>query len=701
MNSELIQIFIDGNEVSVPSDYTVMQACLNSGVEIPRFCYHDKLSIAGNCRMCLVEVEKSAKLVASCAMPLMKNMKIITNSSIVKKAREGVLEFLLINHPLDCPICDQGGECDLQDQAMVYGSDRGRFHEFKRSVKDKQVGPLIKTIMTRCIHCTRCVRFTREVAGIRELGTTGRGGNMEITTYVKKLWLDSYLSGNVIDLCPVGALTSKPYAFKTRPWELKHTESIDILDSFGSNIRVDATVVEVLRILPRVNESVNGEWITDKTRFSYDGLKKQRITHPMLKDEKYKNFYSISWKESFLTLQKWIETSKNQEGLLGNLIDLESSWAFKLLFQYLGSPNIKNASNSLKFKSDFRNQYILGNKLNSFKKNDCYLSIGANLEVDAPLMLQRLNSRASFFQFGDYSQKGNLNLNIHIGSNLSTLLSILEGKSFISRSLLKSKSPSIFVGENMFAASLSKFTSSQILKLQQELGLDQNLNIIHTSSSQIGNLEIGVVPGSNSSFARKGARNSPTDSLLYLLGFDEKTKIDELKNSNYKYIVYHGHHGDSGAAVADLILPGAVYTEKNGSYLSLEGLYQQTKKVILPPEQAVNEATALVAFIYYIIKKEYFNVKTLTNSQSEQIEGFLKNSLGNQFSFFKNYSNLNTNVSLFTSESKVVEKENIVTTSFIRPSLENYYESNVISRASEVMAKCSMLKTSQNIFNFI
>ena len=354
----MLKVTVDGVEVFVEKGSTVLQACEAVGIEIPRFCYHERLSIAGNCRMCLVEIEKTPKPVASCAMPTMNGMKIFTDTPLVKKAREAVLEFLLLNHPLDCPICDQGGECDLQDQAVAFGSDRSRYFETKRGVEDKNCGPLIKTIMTRCIHCTRCVRFATEVAGVEDLGTTGRGRETEIGTYVEKVF-GSELSGNVIDLCPVGALTSKPYAFMARPWELRSTESIDISDAVGSNIRIDSRGTEILRILPRFNESVNEEWISDKARFGYDGLRYQRLDSPHIRQTVYENGQKVSrlceasWEEAFQKIRYELEACESPSqvgGVIGDLVDSESAFAFKDFFQRLGSSNVVSEEES--FLSD-------------------------------------------------------------------------------------------------------------------------------------------------------------------------------------------------------------------------------------------------------------------------------------------------------------------------------------------------------------
>ncbi len=352
MSVNKINLTIDGIDVQVTEGSSVLQACEVLGLEIPRFCFHERLLIAGNCRMCLVEIEKSPKPQASCAIPVMPGMKVFTNTPLVKKAREGVLEFLLLNHPLDCPICDQGGECDLQDQAMIYGSDRSRFMERKRGVEDKNLGPLIKTIMTRCIHCTRCVRFATEVAGVEVLGTTARGIDTEIGTYVEKMF-KSELSGNVIDLCPVGALTSKPYAFTSRPWELRNTESIDTLDSVGSNIRIDARGTEIMRIIPRLNEDINEEWISDKTRFSYDGLKRQRLTQPMVRKDG--NLVPVDWLEAFTYISKKLKTvdSQSMSGVLGGSVDMETAFALKEFFQSKGSFSISSEFGKGNVCSDF------------------------------------------------------------------------------------------------------------------------------------------------------------------------------------------------------------------------------------------------------------------------------------------------------------------------------------------------------------
>ncbi|MFN7039342.1 MAG: NADH-quinone oxidoreductase subunit NuoG, partial [Alphaproteobacteria bacterium] len=388
----MVKLTIDGKEIEVQNGLTVIQACEIAGIEIPRFCYHEKLSIAGNCRMCLVEMEKSPKPIASCAMPATEGMVIHTNTPLVKKAREGVMEFLLINHPLDCPICDQGGECDLQDQAMAYGRGHNRFHENKRSVKDKYMGPLIETHMTRCIHCTRCIRFATQIAGVEELGATGRGEHMEVGTYVEKT-ITSELSGNMIDICPVGALTSKPYAFHARPWELKKTESIDVLDAVGSNIRVDSRGLEVMRILPSQNDDINEEWISDKTRFAYDGLKVQRLDQPMIKKEG--KFIRTSWDEAmrFVTAKLKSTPAEKIAAIAGDLVDAESMYVLKNLLNKLGSKNYECRQDGMKLKAENRSSYLFNTSIKSIENADLCLLVGADPRYEATIINARLRKR--------------------------------------------------------------------------------------------------------------------------------------------------------------------------------------------------------------------------------------------------------------------------------------------------------------------
>merc|ERR1719187_708841 len=479
------------------------------GVEIPRFCYHDRLSIAGNCRMCLVEVEKSAKPVAACAMPVMNGWKVKTNSDFTRKAREGVMEFLLVNHPLDCPICDQGGECDLQDQSMAFGSDRSRFtdNEFggKRAVEDKNIGPLIKTVMTRCIHCTRCVRFSSEVAGVEDLGTTGRGNNMQIGTYVEKM-LMSELSGNVIDLCPVGALTSKPYAFMARPWETRKTETVDVLDSVGSNIVVIHRTGEVLRIMPRMNEDVNEEWISDKTRFACDGLKRQRLTTPMLKDSSG-NLTSVSWEEAIVAVAKMLDSTPGDEiaAVAGGLADAEALMSLKDLMNRLGAEAVctEEIFPDDGTGTDLRSNYLFNTGIAGIEDADLVLLIGANPRFDAPVFNSRLRKCwiHNELDLALVGPKVDLTYDYeHLGETTDTLKKLADGSHPFSKKLAAASNPVVIVGSE----ALQRADGAAVLSLVQQIannakaGTDLDwkvLNVLHRVASQVAALDLGYKAG--------------------------------------------------------------------------------------------------------------------------------------------------------------------------------------------------------------
>jgi NADH dehydrogenase (ubiquinone) Fe-S protein 1 len=465
-----IEVFVNSQSVFIEEGSAVIQACEKIGVDIPRFCYHERLGVAGNCRMCLVDTG-APKPQASCAMPVMPGMKIQTETPVVKRAREGVMEFLLANHPLDCPICDQGGECDLQDQSVRYGSDRSRFTEVtgKRAVENKDFGPLVKTVMTRCIQCTRCVRFANEIAGVSDLGTSGRGNHMEIGTYVSKA-IESEMSGNLIDLCPVGALTSKPYAFTTRPWELKKTESIDVLDAIGSSIRIDTRGSEVMRILPRLNDEVNEEWISDKTRFSYDGLKRQRLTTPLIK--KGSEFVPATWPEALEIIAN--SMNGNMAAVAGQLSDAESMVALKDLFKQLGSDNLvlDSVTELPTGYAENRSNYILNTTLEGIEESDCLLMIGTNPKIEAPILNTRI--RKAFLnngmEIGVVGEHLDLNYEYtHVGTTSKDLDDILSGKNAFAKKLKSAKRPTILIGQSIISNGNGEATLSRVSKIFQEL----------------------------------------------------------------------------------------------------------------------------------------------------------------------------------------------------------------------------------------
>lgn len=572
---DCIEVFVDGHSVQIPKGMTVFQACEVAGVDIPRFCYHPRLSIAGNCRMCLVEVEKTPKPVASCAMPAMPGMKIKTDTPMVLKAREGVMEFLLANHPLDCPICDQGGECDLQDQSMEFGSDRGRFIETKRTVLDKNLGPLVKTVMTRCIQCTRCVRFANEIAGIQDLGVLGRGGSEEIGTYVENMMM-SELSGNVIDICPVGALTSKPYAFTARSWELKSTESIDVSDAVGSNIRIDSRGPEVMRILPRLNEDVNEEWLSDKARFCYDGLKRQRLNEPMIRRANGR-LEPASWYDALHAVAEAAHNVKPEEmaGIVGKLSDAEAMMALKDFLNKLGSENVLCEGDESEPVADIRGDYLLNTTIAGLEKADVCLLIGTQLRNEAPLVNARLrkavrNSRARVAAIGP---SVDLTYNYtHLGLGPETLVQVAEGRHPFCAVLAKAKHPVVIVSAGIFERCDRESVMAAVQTIVEQAKVvreDWNgFNVLLLNASHAGGLDLGLVPGLGTSIDWK-----KSVKFLYLLGADDVSLDDIPKDA---FVVYQGHHGDRSVYRANVILPGAAYSEKEGTYANTEGRVQQT-----------------------------------------------------------------------------------------------------------------------------
>jgi NADH-quinone oxidoreductase subunit G len=584
------KLTIDGIEVEVPPGTTVLQACQRAGVEIAHFCFHERLQIAGNCRMCLVEQEKAPKPIASCAMPAADNMVIHTDSEKAKKARKGVMEFLLINHPLDCPICDQGGECDLQDQAMAYGFDRGRFEENKRAVKDKDFGPLVKTSMNRCIHCTRCVRFATEIAGVEELGATGRGESMEIGTYVQKA-LTSELSGNIIDLCPVGALTSKPYAFVARSWELRKTESIDALDAVGSNIRVDSRGAAVLRILPRLNEDVNEEWISDKTRFAVDGLGHRRLDRPYVRVDG--KLAPASWGDAFKAVAEGFGRPPGSKiaALAGDLADVESMLALKELMASLGSSNIDCRQDGAKIDPASRASYLFNTTIAGIEEADACLLIGTDPRWEAPLVNARLRKRFLRGGFKVAAIGPALDLTfpvVQLGLGPEVLDDLAGANHSWGEVLKGAKKPMLILGMGALARPDGAQVLAAARRLAEATGMVaegwNGFNVLHTAAARVGGLDIGFVPGpgGRDRDAILAGCEAGEISAVYLLGADE---ID-MSRLGRAFVVYQGHHGDAGAKRADVVLPGAAYTEKDGLYVNTEGRVQAARRAGFPPGEA-------------------------------------------------------------------------------------------------------------------
>ncbi len=601
--SDTRKIVVDGAEVEVPAYYTLLQAAEAAGAEIPRFCFHERLSIAGNCRMCLIEVKGGPpKPAASCAMgvrdlrpgPEGEPPEIMTKSPMVKKAREGVMEFLLINHPLDCPICDQGGECDLQDQAMAYGVDASRFHENKRAVEDKHIGPLVKTIMTRCIHCTRCVRFTTEVAGVTEMGMTGRGEDAEITTYLEKA-LTSELQGNVIDLCPVGALTSKPYAFKARPWELIKTESVDVMDAVGSAIRVDSRGREVMRILPRLNEAVNEEWISDKTRYIFDGLRTQRLDRPYVR--RNGKLEPVRWEEAFSAIAERLRGSGGDRvaAIAGDLASVEEMFALKSLMTAIGSPHMDCRQDGTALDpAHGRAGYLFNSRIAGIDEADAIMIIGANPRIEAPVLNARIRKRwrASPLPIGLVGAPADLTYDYHhLGAGTKSLAALGDHPP------VAAERPMFILGQGALTGAGGAETLALAAKLALSLGVVKSgwngFNVLHTAAARVGGLDIGFVPGAGGmgTQAIVAAAGKGDLDIVFLLGADEV----DMTAFGDAMIVYLGTHGDAGAHRADVILPGAAYTEKSGIYVNTEGRPQLANRAAFPPGEARDDWSILRA----------------------------------------------------------------------------------------------------------
>ena len=667
---------IDGIEVEVPAGITVLQACELAGVEIPRFCYHERLSIAGNCRMCLVEQEKAPKPIASCAMPAMDNMVIHTNTPAVQKARKGVMEFLLINHPLDCPICDQGGECDLQDQAMAYGFDRSRYHENKRAVPDKELGPLVKTSMNRCIHCTRCIRFATEVAGVEELGATGRGESMEVTTYVEHA-LTSELSGNIVDLCPVGALTSKPYAFEARSWELEKTESIDVLDALGSNIRVDTRGMQVMRVLPRLNEDINEEWISDKTRHAIDGLRYQRLDRPYLR--RGGKLVEATWDEAFAAIAAKLLNIDGAKvaAIVGDQCDAESMVAFKDLMAALGSPNIDCRQDGAKLEGGPRGSYIFNPGIRGIDQADAILLIGTDPRREAPVLNARIRKRYlhSPCAIASIGPAGDLTYPVErLGAGPATLRELVDGKLGFFEKLKAAKNPLIVVGMGALARDDGGAVLALARELADRLGAvrdDWNgFAVLHTAAARVGGLDLGLVPGEGGrdvAAILAGCEKREIE-VVYLLAADE---IDTARLGKV-FVIYQGHHGDAGAHRADVILPGAAYTEKPGTYVNTEGRVQLALRAGYPPGDAREDWTILRALSERL-------GKTLPYDTLGQVRSRL-------IAVNRSFAALDQQQA--GAWGVFGKAGNLADASFVSP-IANFYMTCPISRASRTMAECT------------
>ena len=676
----MAKLIVDGKEIEVPAEYTLLQACEAAGAEIPRFCFHERLSIAGNCRMCLVEVKGSPKPVASCAWavrdcrpgPNGEPPVVNTKTPLVKKAREGVMEFLLINHPLDCPICDQGGECDLQDQAMAFGLDGSRYKENKRAVEDKYIGPLVKTIMTRCIHCTRCVRFTTEVAGVAELGAIGRGEDMEITTYLEQA-MTSELQGNVIDLCPVGALTSKPYAFQARPWELTKTESIDAMDAVGSNIRVDVRGREVQRILPRLHEGVNEEWISDKTRFVWDGLRTQRLDKPYVRIKG--KLVRASWADAFAAIAAKMKTAVPERvgAIVGDLATTEEAFALKALMDKIGSKNIDcRQDGSILHPSMGRASYLFNSTIAGIDQAEGLMIIGANPRREAPVLNARIRERwrTGGLKIGVIGEKADLTYDYaYLGAGPETLSEFTKHKK------AQTKNQIWMIGQG----ALARKDSAAVLSMFAKSGISvggiadgwHGFSVLHTAASRVGALDVGAVPGEGGLTAPQMVKSKALD-VLFLLG------ADEIEVESDAFVVYVGTHGDRGAHRADVILPAAAYTEKSGIFVNTEGRPQLAKRAAFAPGDA---------------REDWAILRALSESIGNKLPWDSLSELRRQmFAAFPHLAKIDQITPADAGDIAKLTKlgGDAMKTGFKSP-VTDFYLTNPIARASAVMAECSRL----------
>src|SRR3954468_18795078 len=667
---------IDGIEIEVPAGINVLQACEIAGKEIPRFCYHERLSVAGNCRMCLVEQEKAPKPIASCAMPVAEGMVIKTDTPLVKKARNGVMEFLLINHPLDCPICDQGGECDLQDQAMAYGRGFSRYAEEKRAVTEKEFGPLIKTVMTRCIQCTRCIRFATEIAGTETLGGVSRGEHLEITTYVEKT-IDSELSGNLIDVCPVGALTSKPYAFAARPWELGKTDSIDVSDATGSNIRIDTRGREVLRVLPRINEDVNEEWMADKGRFNVDGLMRQRLDRPFIRvDGKLR---PATWAEALDAIAAKLKgvDGKKVAALAGDLCDAESMFALKEVMTSLGSGNLDCRQDGAAVDPKVRASYLFNTTIAGIEKADAILLIGTNPRWEAPMVNARIRKRYLKGGLKVAAVGPNYDLTYPVdvlGAGADTLGQIANGSHAFAQVLKDAKAPMLILGMGALARPDGAAILAQAKAVADACGLIKDgwngFNVLQTAAGRVAGLELGFVPqngGRDITGILDGARKGEIE-FLYLLGADE---VDP-SHFGTAFVVYQGHHGDRGAHRADVVLPGAAYTEKDGTYVNLEGRAQLAMLAIFPPGEAKEDWAILRALSEKLGKPLGYDTLDQLRAKLYQAN--------------KRFQRLNA---VEPAAWEAFGKAGAVDARPFWSPIGNYYMTDSISRASATMAECT------------
>jgi NADH-quinone oxidoreductase subunit G len=662
---------IDEKTLEVPAGVTVLQACELAGVEIPRFCYHDRLKIAGNCRMCLVDLEKAPKPIASCAMPAAEGMVIHTNNDRVQKARRGAMEFLLINHPLDCPICDQGGECDLQDQAMAYGMDKSRYHEEKRAVSEKDMGPLIKTVMTRCIHCTRCVRFAEDIAGVPALGAVGRGESMEITTLGRPV--ASELSGNIVDLCPVGALTSKPYAFHARPWELDKTESIDVLDAVGSNIRIDVRGSEVVRILPRLHEDINEEWIGDKARHACDGLKYQRLDRPYIRH--HGDLKEASWDQALRATADRFAQPQTVAAVGGPLADLESLFVLKTLLDASGVTRYDGAGGGV-FPRDSRSRYVFNTTIAGLESVDALLLVGTNPRWEAPLINARIRKRylQNGLPVGVVGDAVDLTYPYHdLGNTPDALRTLAKGAGDFGAILKKAQRPALILGSSVLARPDGEALYAYAADLAEQMGMitpDCNgFNVLHQNVGTLAALDLAFVTQGGQQALFDAVRTG-TVTTLYLYGADD-VPTDVLEKA---FVIYQGHHGDKAAHYADIILPGAAYTEKQALYVNTEGRIQEALPAVTPPHLAKEDWKIVRALADHVAGVS-LTYRTLEDVRSAMVQVYPFLSLRDQCP--------PPSWTRFPQSPKTLEKDPLVSP------VTNFYQTDPISRASKTMAECT------------
>jgi len=673
MNNNDIKIIIDNTALKVKNNYNIIQACNENNINIPKFCYHQELSIAGNCRMCLVEVKGVHKPIASCAIPVASDMVVYTNSKLVKKAREGILEFILINHPLDCPICDQGGECDLQDQSLVFGSDRGRFYEYKRAVNDKDCGPFIKTIMTRCIHCTRCVRFLDEVSGFKYLGLIGRGPKIEISNYINKI-IYSELSGNIVDLCPVGALTLKTYSFRARPWELNYFNSLDLLDPFHLNVRIDIRDLKILRVLPIYNNVLKENWITDITRYAYDGFNNFRLLNPLSKTDNNK-FISLSWLETYKIVSK-ILIKNNINFILGNFIDMETSFILKKISSlqmkenYVTFNNISGNLNNI----DFRNIYFFNNStVQNLLDYDNIILVDANIRLSNPLLNLRIKNfckiKNRVFSIGSSFYSNFLIYNY--GTTLKELLLLFKGQSDLSL-LLKNKKNLIIINESSILTNNLLLNWINIIKtLKKYINIDIFLfNPDNSNISLFKEININSFISKFNDKSLMNIKNKNNKEIFYFLNTNKKS----INNNNVtNYFIYQGsNYNISKNLNYNLLLPSVNHLEKNSNYVNFLGYYQRSKFILYPPKNSRSDWKILYILFNFLFKDKS-NI------------------------YFKNFDKLKSDYNLFYNNSYYVisniKLNNIFTynfkigNNFANNNYFNFYNSN------------SIVSSSKNIFN--